>query len=368
MSPDAETPSTLHRSSRSNSDASRPPPYSEHAFTSSTSNGSQSLTPSTSNATASPSVRPITSSADAPASRHASTSGSDNISIITRGSKGTQALRIKTSGSSLSSGFSYHPALFDLQVRPDEWERFTYQVVECTKLGIGDQAKMWSAATATALTGAIGTSIWVGRTMNRTLQEKRVKSAMLDMNDGGLGDTLQRWNDKYFKEKGLFAHLELSEHAMKNPEQKSKTVRMHHSLNISREERKKVKEERKFVIVISKLDDEGVPSEAVHELADDGVQRAELDTPSSTNIAELDNTGFDSSRPLSVTVAGDIKRDLAEIPEGYAELPATDIAEIDSTPIEKPDLENGRVSADTNTLQPPPLFGTPPVYTDKDKD
>jgi hypothetical protein len=63
----------------------------------------------------------------------------------------------------LKSGFPYHPGLFDLHVHPDRWESFTYQIVEATKISVGESAQVWAAATATALTGHIAASIWLGR-------------------------------------------------------------------------------------------------------------------------------------------------------------------------------------------------------------
>ena len=58
--------------------------------------------------------------------------------------------------------------------------------------------------------------------MNRSIQEKKVKDGLADMSDGGLGDTLNQWNEDYFSKKGLFVHLELSESAMKNANEKSR--------------------------------------------------------------------------------------------------------------------------------------------------
>jgi hypothetical protein len=90
---------------------------------------------------------------------------SDTKSIASRStnSKGTHAIRIKTRGEDLKSGFPYHPALFDLRVHPDRWDSFTSEIINRTKFSTGDYAKLWGAATATALTGAIATSVYVGR-------------------------------------------------------------------------------------------------------------------------------------------------------------------------------------------------------------
>lgn len=71
-------------------------------------------------------------------------------------SQSTHAIRIKTIGSDLKSGFPYHPELFELRVHPEKWTAFTTQIVESTRFGMNDHAKIWAAATATAMTGAIG--------------------------------------------------------------------------------------------------------------------------------------------------------------------------------------------------------------------
>lgn len=78
-------------------------------------------------------------------------------------SNGTHAIRVKTVGADLQSGFSYHPELFEVRVHPEKWTVFTSQVIESTKFSMNDHAKIWAAATATAMTGAIGTSIVLGR-------------------------------------------------------------------------------------------------------------------------------------------------------------------------------------------------------------
>ena len=96
-----------------------------------------------------------------------STLASSDTRSIASGSTSSRGpgIRVKTKGSDLKSGFAYHPALFDVHIAPDKWDSFTYQIIESTKFGAGDYGKMVGAATATALTGAIGTSIFVGRSV-----------------------------------------------------------------------------------------------------------------------------------------------------------------------------------------------------------
>lgn len=162
------------------------------------------------------------------------------------GSVWAHGIRVRTRGAELKSGFAYHPDLFDYKVRPDQWERFTAQVIDATKFETKDWAQMVGAATATALTGALVTSVFVGRSMGRSLQEKKVKSGLLDTSAGKLGDVLKSWNEQDWKDLGLFMHLELSESAMKRKEQKSRSFRKPSSLYSSREDRERKQEERKF--------------------------------------------------------------------------------------------------------------------------
>lgn len=95
-----------------------------------------------------------------------SPSDTKSVSATSTNSNGTHALRIKTVGADLQSSFPYHPALFELRVHPEKWTSFTSQIIESIKLSMNDHAKIWAAATATALTGAIGTSIMLGRSVH----------------------------------------------------------------------------------------------------------------------------------------------------------------------------------------------------------
>lgn len=91
----------------------------------------------------------------------ASTGDMKRLSTPSTNSVGTHAVRVKTKGAQLSSGFPYHPALFDLRVHPDKWAAFTEQVVHATKISTKDSGKAWAAATATAMSGAVLTSIYL---------------------------------------------------------------------------------------------------------------------------------------------------------------------------------------------------------------
>ncbi|KAK5173871.1 uncharacterized protein LTR77_002552 [Saxophila tyrrhenica] len=209
-------------------------------------------------------------------SRKRSSFDSRSLSTRSTNSQGTHAIRVKTRGADLKSGFPYHPALFDLRVHPGKWETFTTDIVSATKSTTGDTLKVWGAATGLALAGAWATSIFVGRTMSRQLQERRVKDGLAS---GSLGDKLKLWNEEYFIQQNLFVHLELSESAMKN--QGKSTAWRKPTAFYSKDEGERKRDERKFVIVVTKLDDDGQPREALHEL---GVEEGAVEIGSSNGV------------------------------------------------------------------------------------
>lgn len=161
--------------------------------------------------------------------------------------------------------------------------------------------------------------------MDRSNQEKKVRTGISDMSDGGLGSMLQKWNDQYFAPQGLFVHLELSESAMKNEEQKTKAFRKPALLYSKREERERKEQERKYVIVVTKLDADGAPTEAIkamernEEVAGDPAAAA-AGTKGSVappeNVAEMPgdtHQGF-----LIPELPGDDGLGMAELPGGVS--------------------------------------------------
>lgn len=97
-----------------------------------------------------------------PACRPPSSQERDSFSS-SRTSADRQGVRVRTKGNDLKSGFPYHPRLYDLRVRPDDWQRFSKQLTDATRFTRGDYARMWAAAGSVALTGAVLTTTWVGR-------------------------------------------------------------------------------------------------------------------------------------------------------------------------------------------------------------
>ncbi|KAF2161757.1 hypothetical protein M409DRAFT_27813 [Zasmidium cellare ATCC 36951] len=222
-------------------------------------------------------------------------------------------LRIRTKGTDLKSGFPYAPELFELRVRPELWEKFTAQIIGVTKFNNKDYAQMVGAATATALTGALLTSVYVGRSMNHSLREKKVKAGLENMSDGGLGDLLKQWNENEFKKLGIFVHLELSASAMKRANHRSPTMGKHPLMYSRREDRQRKTEERKFCLVVSRLDEEGVPVDAMEEI----VQEAEEEQASHDKVVEAPNPAENVIYEVP-ELPGDEGRFPVELPAGVS--------------------------------------------------
>lgn len=158
--------------------------------------------------------------------------------------------------------------------------------------------------------------------MNRSAQEKKVKAGLEDQSDGALGDTLKQWNEDYFSKRGLFVHLELSESALKYASQSSKMVRKPALFYSDPNERNRKREERKFVIVVTKLDDEGEPTEAVQELAGKENKVAEIGSSGEPNFTIAELPGEDGVVPVELPAeygAGAAEKKL-EPPSGYVEM------------------------------------------------
>lgn len=139
--------------------------------------------------------------------------------------------------------------------------------------------------------------------MNRAARERKIREGLEDMSDGGLGDKLRLWNEEYFSKHGIFVHLELSESSMKN-DGRTKVFRKPALFYSKGEERNRKKDERKFVIVVTRLDEDGQPMEAVQELAGEVV----LVEIGSSGGPYTTATELPAEVPVPVELAADMNR------------------------------------------------------------
>lgn len=142
------------------------------------------------------------------------------------------------------------------------------------------------------------------------------------MSDGSLGDVLHRWNSSYFSSLGLNARLELSDSVMRRPDHKSRIVRKPSVLYRSQEKRDRKREDRKFVMVVSKIESVSSPGVELHEVESEH-GAVELPTSREPGTFETELPGDEKQSLSELATAEDkAKEDLADVLCGVAELPA----------------------------------------------
>jgi len=115
---------------------------------------------------------------------------------------------------------------------------------------------------------------------------------------------------------------------MRKPKQKSSIIRKPSLLYNSREERDRKREDRKFVIVVTGLDNLSPSTAEVQELPVES-DRAELPVPEDPRGYKAELPGDSGLKPAQLPTADDLaKEDLANIICGVAELPADIPAEL----------------------------------------
>jgi len=121
---------------------------------------------------------------------------------------------IPTKNESLSSGFPFHPRLYDLKITHDQWHLFSSDIVAASKLSAVQDYLAWTAGiTVGTLTTPLLLvfSPWIGyisgRAVHRKTIQKNVKEKLLQ--EGDLRSILRRWNEETFMQKGFQAWLEL---------------------------------------------------------------------------------------------------------------------------------------------------------------
>lgn len=101
------------------------------------------------------------------------------------------------------SGFSYHPWLYSANVLPRDWDNFTREFTSAAR----DKRDLCTHAKA--MFDIIKTAGWFRTSSSKASDDHPVAGihAMGLDQSTGLGDALNRWNDSYFREKGLFVQV-----------------------------------------------------------------------------------------------------------------------------------------------------------------
>ncbi|KAH8812715.1 hypothetical protein F5884DRAFT_702202 [Xylogone sp. PMI_703] len=121
---------------------------------------------------------------------------------------------IPTKNDSLSSGFPFHPLLYDLKITHDQWSLFSSDIVKAAKLTPYEDFMSWATGITTGtitspilLVFAPVLGYFTGRMIHRKAVVKSVKQRLGQ--EGDIRSVLRRWNRDIFEEKGFHAWLEL---------------------------------------------------------------------------------------------------------------------------------------------------------------
>lgn len=198
-----------------------------------------------------------------------------------------RSLHVYTRGALLTSGFAYHPRLFDLNIHPIMWDKFTSQIVATARLSPAERARVWAVGTAAAMTTSFPESCHIGQNKSRRIQESKVREGLQNGSEDSLGDLLHQWNAGYFSERGLLARLDLNEAAQNSSPQQSKAMRRGSHWYAHKEDRELVRAERKFSIVITQIHHGEGLADSVQTSCSSGNT-----SPSSDQKSSIEVTGF----------------------------------------------------------------------------
>lgn len=164
---------------------------------------------------------------------------------------------IPTKNDSLSSGFPFHPRLYDLKVTHDEWSLFSSDIVNSAKLKSSKDLMAWVTGITT---GTVTSPVllvfgpvagyYTGRLIHRKTIVKTVRKKL--GREGDLRSVLRRWNKETFEERGFQAWLELP----LDPGELNKEYLVDETLESTKAQMKAAKKAaRRFRIIIIPNDD-----------------------------------------------------------------------------------------------------------------
>lgn len=114
----------------------------------------------------------------------------------------------------LSSGFPYHRQLFHFRVSPDEWSRFTDDVIRVCSLSTLARWAVWGTGVAVGVTSsafltvlAIPPGYYAGKAVYNKAMTRKVRQGLKE--EGELEAIMKFWNETVFMEKGCRVRLEL---------------------------------------------------------------------------------------------------------------------------------------------------------------
>lgn len=113
----------------------------------------------------------------------------------------------------MTSGFPYQQRLHDVGLTPDQWARFTSEVISAAKLTFSEDAAAWATGVGAGTLSSPFTLFFApvvgyysGKSVHKKTVVKKVKEKLAG--DTELTLVFRRWNDGLFRDRGIQAWLE----------------------------------------------------------------------------------------------------------------------------------------------------------------
>ncbi|KAK2865382.1 hypothetical protein FQN49_003628 [Arthroderma sp. PD_2] len=127
---------------------------------------------------------------------------------------------VRTLKANVESGFSYHQRLFEYRIPPADWKQFSDELVAAFALTTSEKIAAWTVGVSVGLVSAVPLLVfgaapgyYAGKAVNSMSIESKVHDYLKD--EGELVTVLRRWNNTFFKSKGLRVKLALPKGKMK---------------------------------------------------------------------------------------------------------------------------------------------------------
>lgn len=208
--------------------------------------------------------------------------------------KSTLPLHLPTKKYPLSSGFPYHPALFSLHIPPTTWTSFSDSIVAATRLSLTQQSLAWTSGLSVGLVSVAAVPPFgaaAGVFAGKAVYDKNVLSNVRQgLEDGKLGEVLERWNREVWRGKGMSVRL-----VVRGGEKGEEEAKGEAKGKKGKEKEKKRRDVGRFALLLEALPTISSPIPIIEPQ----VIMAVEEPHTNTNTFSLENTATATTPPAS---------------------------------------------------------------------
>ena len=226
-------------------------------------------------------------------------------------------LTIPTKKYFLSSGFPYHSSIFHLGISPDNWTRFSDGIVQATKLSLTQQSLAWTSGISAGLVGVSAVPPFgaaAGVFAGKAVYDKTVlKNVRQGLEQGKLGEVLKRWNEDFWREKGVVVKLVVKQNKHQIGEEGSSSGQDCSKKKLWKKEQKQAA--GRFELVLESIERVASNADASDTSTDREATVEVHELLTDTLPAELDDTTSPSHTTYTNTVPFELDGDTIQPPE-----------------------------------------------------